>query len=87
MLKKLKIVFIHIYFRCFKIPKANSSNTSNISDYVNIVEIISTQHYTGLSENRFPKQKMLGNDRMETAIQQLLKTTLINPGGELIDIS
>ena len=48
MLKKLKIVFIHIYFR-FKIPKANSSNTSNISDYVNIVEIISTQHYTGLS--------------------------------------
>ena len=44
--KKIKIIFIHYYLRCCKIPKGYSSSSSNISDYVNIVEITSTQHYT-----------------------------------------
>ena len=44
--KKIKIIFIHYYLRCCKIPKGYSSSSSNISDYVNIVEIRSTQHHT-----------------------------------------
>ena len=52
---------------CWKIPKGYISNSSNISDYVNIVAITSTQHYTRFAENRFPEQKMLGNTSMETA--------------------
>ena len=49
ILKKIKIILIPIYLRCCKIPKAYSSNSSNISDYVNIVEITSTQHYTTIA--------------------------------------
>ena len=66
VLKKIKITFIHIYLRCCKVPKRYSSNSSNISDYVNMIEITLTQHYTRLAYNRFPEQKILGNDRMET---------------------
>ena len=49
-----------------KITTGYSSNSSNISDYVNIVEITWTQHY------RFPEQKMLGNDTMETGITEVM---------------
>ena len=52
------------YLHCCKIPKGYISNSSHISDYVNIVEITSTQ--PRFAYNRFPKQKILGNDRMET---------------------
>ena len=65
--KKIKIIFIHNYLRCCKIPKGYTSNSSNISDYVKIVEITSTQYYTRLAWNRLPEQKKLENDRMETA--------------------
>ena len=86
----LKINFIHIYLCCFKISKGYSSNSSNISDYITIFEITSIQNYTRLAQNRLPKQKILGNDRMETAIQQSrqfdVETTLKNPRVELIDI-
>ena len=41
--------------------------SSVISNYVNIAEIASTQHHIRLAYNKFPRQKMLGNDRMETA--------------------
>ena len=58
---------IPIYLRYCKIPKGYSATSSNITDYVNIVEITSTQHYTRIALNRFPEQKMLANDRMETA--------------------
>ena len=86
----LKINFIHIYLRCFKIPKGYSSNSSNISDYITIFEITSIQNYTRLAQNRLSKQKILGNDRMETAIQQSrqfdVETKLKNSRAELIDI-
>ena len=49
ILKEIEIIFIPIYLRCFKIPKGHSSNSSNSSDYVNIVEITSTQHYTRIA--------------------------------------
>ena len=42
ILKKIKIIFIHCYLCCCKIPKGYISNSSNISDYVNIAEITST---------------------------------------------
>ena len=32
ILKKMEIIFSHIYLRCCKIPKEYSSNSSNISD-------------------------------------------------------
>ena len=67
ILKKIKIIFTPIQLRCCKNSQRISSNSSNISDYVNIVEITSTQHYTRIAQNRFPEQKMLGNDTMETA--------------------
>ena len=53
--------------RCCKNSQRISSNSSNISDYVNIVEITSTQHYTRIVYNWFPEQKMLGNNTMNTA--------------------
>ena len=53
--------------RCCKFPKRCKSNSSNSSDYVNIGEITSTQHYTRIALNRFPEEKLLGNDRMEMA--------------------
>ena len=62
---KIKIIFIDNYLRCCKIPTGYRS--SNISDYVDNVELTSTQHYTRLAYNRFPEQKMLRNNRMETA--------------------
>ena len=65
ILKKIKIIFIHNYLRCCKILKRYSFNSSNISDYVHIVEITLTQHYTKLALIRFPEQKMLENDRTE----------------------
>ena len=46
ILKKTKFFVIPIYLHCCKIPKVYSSNSSNIIDYVNIVGITSTQHYT-----------------------------------------
>ena len=49
ILKKIKIIFIPIYWRCCKIPKRYSSNSSNSSDYVNTVESISIQHYTRIA--------------------------------------
>ena len=57
ILKKMKIIFIHIYLRCCEIPKGYSSNSSNISDYIIIpisvitsnVEITLTQHYIVLA--------------------------------------
>ena len=67
ILKKIKIIFTPIQLRCCKNSQRISSNSSNISDYVNIVEITSTQHYTRIAQNRFPEQKMLGNNTMETA--------------------
>ena len=67
ILKVVKTIFIHNYLRYCKIPKGYSSSSSNISDYVNIVEITSTQHYARLAYNSFPEQKMLGNDSMELA--------------------
>ena len=67
IMKKIKMIFIHSFLRCCKIPNGYSSNSSNTSDYVNIVEMTSTQCYTRLAKNRFPEQKMLKNDRMETA--------------------
>ena len=66
-MKIIKTIFIYNYLLCCKIPKGYSCNSSNISDYVNIVEITSTQHYIRLAYNRFPEYKMLGNDGMETA--------------------
>ena len=48
ILEKIKMIFIHIYLRCCKIPKEYGSNSSSISNYVNIFEITSTQHYTNL---------------------------------------
>ena len=67
ILKKIKIIFTPIQLRCCKNSQRFSSNSSNISDYVNIVEVTSTQHYTRIAQSRFPEQKMLGNDTMETA--------------------
>ena len=49
ILKKIKIIFIRDHLRCCKIPKGYSSSSSSISNYVNIVEIASTQHYTRLA--------------------------------------
>ena len=63
---------IFIYLHCRNIPKGYSSNSSEISDYVNIVEVTLTQHYTRIAYNRFPKQKMLENDRMETASTEVM---------------
>ena len=48
------------------LQKFPNSNSSNISNYVNIVEITSTQHYTRITQNRFPEQNILGNNTMET---------------------
>ena len=66
ILKKIKFIVISISLHCCNIPKGYSSSSSKISDYVNIVEIIATQHYARIVQNRFPDQKMLENDRMET---------------------
>ena len=49
ILKKINIIFTPIYFVVAKILKGSSSNSSNISDYVNIVEIKTTQHYTTIA--------------------------------------
>ena len=49
ILRKMKIISVHYYLCWCKIPKGNSSNSSNISDYVNIVENMSTHHYTRLA--------------------------------------
>ena len=46
ILTMIKIIFTPIYFVAAKIPKGYSSNSSNINDYINIVEITSTLHYT-----------------------------------------
>ena len=77
---EIKIIFIHNYLCCCKIPKGYSSNSSNNTDYVNIVEITSTQHCTRLVQNRFPELKMLGNDRMETASTEV---TSIRPRNDI----
>ena len=71
ILKKIKFIFIPIYLHCCNIPKGYSSNSSKISDYINIVEITVTQHYTRVVYNRFPEQKMLENDRMEIATTEV----------------
>ena len=42
-------LFITIYLRCWKIPKGYSSTSAKSSDYVNIVGITSTQHYTRIA--------------------------------------
>ena len=65
ILKKIQIIFIYNHLRCCKIPNECISNSSNISDFVNFVEMTSTQ--PRFVQNRFPGQKMLGNYRMETA--------------------
>ena len=52
-----------------KIPKGYSSN---ISGNINIVEMASTQHYTKIAQNRFPEQKMLGNNTMETTSTEVM---------------
>ena len=65
ILKKIKITFTPIQLCCCKNSQRIRSNSSNISDYVSIVGITSTQHYTRIAQNRFPEQKMLGNDTME----------------------
>ena len=67
ILKKIKFIVIPIYLHSCNIPKGHSSNSSKISDYVNVVEITATQHYTRIVKNRFSEQKMLENDGMETA--------------------
>ena len=67
ILKKMIFIAIPIYLRCCNIPKGYSFNSSKISDFVNIVEITATQDYTRIIWNRFPEQKMVQNDRMETA--------------------
>ena len=67
ILKMIKVIFIHNYLHCYKIPKGYSFNSSNVSDYLNVIEITSTLHCSRFTQNRFPEQKMLGNDRMETA--------------------
>ena len=59
------IVILNLY--CCNNPKGYSSSSSKISHYVNIIEIAVTQHYTQIVYNRFQEQKMLENDRMETA--------------------
>ena len=69
--KKIKIIAIPIYLRCCKIPKVYSSNSSNINDYVNIVEITSTQHDTTIALNRFLEQIIVEND-----ISSILKVEL-----------
>ena len=61
ILKKIKFIVIPICLHCCNIPKGYSSNSSKISDYVNIVEITATQHYTRIVQNRFPEQKILEN--------------------------
>ena len=66
IMKKIKIIFVRNYLRCCKIPKGC------ISDYVDIVEITSTQDYTRLAWSRFPEQKMLENDRMKTASTEVM---------------
>ena len=53
ILKKIKIIFIHKYLRCWKIPKGYISSSFNISDYINIVGITSTQHNTRLAKTKF----------------------------------
>ena len=45
-LKKIKFIVIPIYLHCCNIPKGHSSISSKISDYVNILQITATQHYT-----------------------------------------
>ena len=67
ILKKIKFIVIPIYLHSCNIPKGHRSNSFKISDYVNIVKITATQYYTRIVQNRFPEQKMLENDRMETA--------------------
>ena len=42
----LKRYVTYNYLRCCKIPKGYNSSSSNINDYLNVVEITSTQHYT-----------------------------------------
>ena len=59
-------MFTHNFLCCCKILKGYISNSSNVSDYVNIVEVTSTQHYTRFAQNRLPEQKVIGKDRMET---------------------
>ena len=66
-----KIYRYFIPLHCCKIPKGYSSNSSNISDYVNIVEITSTQHYTRIAYNMFPKQKMLEMIKWKQRVQKL----------------
>ena len=46
ILKKIKFILTPIYLHCCNIPEGYSSNSSKISDYINIVEITATQHYT-----------------------------------------
>ena len=46
ILKNIKIIVIPIHLRCCEIPKRYSSNISN---YVNIIDITPTQHYTKLA--------------------------------------
>ena len=46
ILKKINFIIIPIYLHSCNIPKGHSSNSSKISDYVNIVEITASQHYT-----------------------------------------
>ena len=67
ILKKKKMIFLHNYLRCCKIPKGYSSNSSNISGYINIVAIPVAIRIIAIPDQIFPEQKMLENDRMEIA--------------------
>ena len=71
-----------------KIPKGHNSNNSNISDYVNIVEITSTQHYTRIgSLNRKCQEMIQWKQRVQKLHRFDVETIYKNPRGELFDIS
>ena len=76
-LKKTKILYPYL-FALFKIPKGCSFNSYKIRDYINIVEITSTQHYTRLAQNKLLQQKMYENDRKETVSKVLTSIRLRN---------
>ena len=77
--------------RCCKIPKGYSSNSSNVSDYVDIVEITSTQHYTRLLRIGSQGRKCTKMIEMKQRVKHLcrfdLETKKKNQHRGLIDIS
>ena len=77
--------------RCCKIPKGYRSNSSNVSDYVDIVEITSTQHYTRLLRIGSQRRKCTKMIEMKQGVKHLcrfdLETKKKNQHRGLIDIS